>query len=151
MIYLESFERYLIVVVGSREQAHVIHNKVIRQHQSLLRKRQRLHTHYKTTQNKSRNTLSSRLSFSESSPTIVLLCLGALKHWLLFSNKWTILTVKASMFHLLCIILSETLCDKNAEAAENGHIFKLVSVFQCSLTHRVACAANQAVIIKAAF
>jgi hypothetical protein len=34
------------------------------------------------------------------------------------------------MFHLLCIILSETCCGKNAEAAENCYIFfQLVSVF----------------------
>jgi hypothetical protein len=58
-----------------------------------------------------------------SSSTIVLFCLGAPKHCLLLSYRWSMLTVKASMFHLQCIILSETCCDKNAEAAENCHIF----------------------------
>jgi hypothetical protein len=33
------------------------------------------------------------------------------------------LTVKASLFHFQCIILSETCSGKNAEAAENNHIF----------------------------
>jgi hypothetical protein len=47
------------------------------------------------------------------------------------------LTVEASMFHLQSIILSETFCGKNAEAAENGHIFQLVSVFQCSVTLQI--------------
>jgi hypothetical protein len=79
-----------------------------------------------------------------------LFCLGALKPWLLLSYRWTILAAKASMVYLQCIILSETLCDKNAEAAENGCIFQLVSVFEFSLTHaRVECAAHQAVMIKA--
>jgi hypothetical protein len=54
---------------------------------------------------------------------------GAPKPWLLVSYKWTMLPVKASMFLLQCIILSETHCGKNAEAAENGHIFQLLSVF----------------------
>jgi hypothetical protein len=44
------------------------------------------------------------------------------------------LTVKASMFHLLCIILSETCCGKNAEAAENGKIFQIISIFN-TLSH----------------
>jgi hypothetical protein len=32
-------------------------------------------------------------------------------------------TVKASKFHLQCVIMSENCCDRNAEAAENGHFF----------------------------
>jgi hypothetical protein len=60
------------------------------------------------------------------------------------------LTVKASMFYLQCIVLSETCCCKNAEAAENGQIFHFLSVFQHSVTHlRVAFEAHQAVTIKA--
>jgi hypothetical protein len=43
-------------------------------------------------------------------------------------------TVTASMFHVQCIILSETFCGKNAEAAENWYIFQLLSVFQRSVT-----------------
>jgi hypothetical protein len=39
------------------------------------------------------------------------------------------------MFHLQSIILSEICCGKNAEAAENGHIFKLLSVFNAQ-SHR---------------
>jgi hypothetical protein len=70
--------------------------------------------------------------------------------WLLLSYQWKMLTVKTSMFLLQRIILSETCCGRNAEAAENGHIlFKLVSVFQSSLTHsRVAHATHQAGAIK---
>jgi hypothetical protein len=53
------------------------------------------------------------------------------------------------MFPLQCIILSEKCCGKNAEAAETGQFFQLVSVFQCTLTHsRAAHAAHQAVTIK---
>jgi hypothetical protein len=44
------------------------------------------------------------------------------------------LTVEASMFHLQSIILSETFCGKNAEAAENRHIFQFLSVFN-ALSH----------------
>jgi hypothetical protein len=39
------------------------------------------------------------------------------------------LTVEASMIHLQSIILSETFCGKNAEAAENHIIFQILSVF----------------------
>lgn len=54
------------------------------------------------------------------------------------------------MFRLECIILSDTCCGKNAEAAENGLIFQLVSGFQRSVTHSgVARAARQAVTVKA--
>jgi hypothetical protein len=42
------------------------------------------------------------------------------------------LTVKASMFHLHRIILSETCYGKNAEAAEKGHIF---NTFFNALSH----------------
>jgi hypothetical protein len=60
------------------------------------------------------------------------------------------LTVKASILHLQSIILSETCCGKNADAAENGHIFQLLSLFQHSVTlSRVEHAARQAVTIKA--
>jgi hypothetical protein len=60
------------------------------------------------------------------------------------------LAVKASMVHLQCIILSEICCSKNAEAAENCHIFQLESIFQRSVTHSiVACAAHQAITSKA--
>jgi hypothetical protein len=52
------------------------------------------------------------------------------------------------MFRLLCVILSETCCGKNAAAAEN--MFQLVRVFQRSVTHsRVARTAHQAATIKA--
>jgi hypothetical protein len=52
------------------------------------------------------------------------------------------------VFLLQCIFLLETCCSKNAEAAENGHIF-FVSVFQHYVTHfRGAFAAHQAVTIK---
>jgi hypothetical protein len=54
------------------------------------------------------------------------------------------------MVHFQCIIWSEMCCGKNAEAAENGHIFQLLVIFQRSVTHfRVARAARQAVAIKA--
>jgi hypothetical protein len=54
------------------------------------------------------------------------------------------------MFHLQCIILSETCCGKNAGAAKISHIFQTMSVFQCFVTlYRVALAAHQAVVIKA--
>jgi hypothetical protein len=53
----------------------------------------------------------------------MLFCPGAPKPWFFVSYQWTMLTVKALMFLLLCIILSETRCRKNAEAAENGQIF----------------------------
>jgi hypothetical protein len=60
------------------------------------------------------------------------------------------LTVKASMFHLQCIFFSEICCGKNTEATENGIIFQLLSIFQCSLTHsRVVRGAHQAFAIKA--
>jgi hypothetical protein len=39
------------------------------------------------------------------------------------------LKVKDSMIYLQCITFSETCSRKNAEAAENGHIFHFVSVF----------------------
>jgi hypothetical protein len=71
--------------------------------------------------------LSKRLSFSR--PTTMLFGPDAPKPWLLVSYLWTILPVKASMFLLQCIILSETRCGKNAEAAENGYICQLLSVF----------------------
>jgi hypothetical protein len=58
------------------------------------------------------------------------------------------LTFKASMFYLQCIILSETCYGKNAEAAENSHPLQL-GAFQCSVTpSRVECGAHQAVAIK---
>jgi hypothetical protein len=53
--------------------------------------------------------------------------------------------VSLSVHHLVRNLLWQ-----NAEAAENGHIFQLLSVFQRSVTHsRVARAARQAVAIKA--
>jgi hypothetical protein len=58
-------------------------------------------------------------------PTIVLFCPGASKPWLLLNYQWTMLTDKASMVHLQCFFLLET-CSKNAEAAENCHIFQFV-------------------------
>jgi hypothetical protein len=76
-------------------------------------------------------------------------CPGAPKPWLLLCYQWTVLTVKISMFRLQCIIMSETCCSKNAEAAENGQIFHFSSVCQRSLLHsRVALEAHQAVTIK---
>jgi hypothetical protein len=39
------------------------------------------------------------------------------------------------MFHLQSIILSEIICGKNAEAAENRQIFPFLSVFQRFGTH----------------
>jgi hypothetical protein len=58
--------------------------------------------------------------------------------------------VKASMIHLQCIIFSETCYGKNAEAAENGHIFHFVNVLQRSVIHfRIAQTAHQAVTIMA--
>jgi hypothetical protein len=60
------------------------------------------------------------------------------------------LTVKASIFHFLCIIVSETCCGKNAEAAKISQISQLMSILQRFVTKsRVACAAHQAVTIKA--
>jgi hypothetical protein len=60
------------------------------------------------------------------------------------------LTVEALTFYLQSIILSETFCGKNAEAAGNGHILQLLGVFQRSVTHsRVECGAHQAVAVKA--
>jgi hypothetical protein len=53
-------------------------------------------------------------------PTIVLFGPDASKPWLLLNYQWTRLTVDAAMFHLQSIILSETFCGKNAEAAEKG-------------------------------
>jgi hypothetical protein len=42
--------------------------------------------------------------------------------------------------------LPKTSCGKNAAAAENGHIFQLLSIFHRSVTHsRVARAAHQPV------
>jgi hypothetical protein len=62
------------------------------------------------------------------------------------------LTVKAWMVHLQCIFLTET-CDNNAEAAENGHIFQFMSVFQRSVTHskvaRASCC-NQGLLFVCA-
>jgi hypothetical protein len=60
---------------------------------------------------------------------------GAPMPWLLLSYQWKMLTVKASMFHLQCIVLSEIYCGKNAEAAENGHIFQPMNIFQHSVTY----------------
>jgi hypothetical protein len=92
--------------------------------------------------------VSRRLSFGL--PTIMLFCPGAPKPGLLLSYQWPTLTVKTSMFHLQCIVLSKTCCSKNAEAAENGHAFYFLSVFQRSVTHsRAAREAHQAVTIKA--
>jgi hypothetical protein len=97
---------------------------------------------------KSRNTMSRRLTFCL--PTIMLFCSGAPKPWLVLSYQWTMLTVETSMFHLQCIFLSEICCSKKKKAAENGHIFHFLSVFQRSVTHsRVALEAHQAVTIKA--
>jgi hypothetical protein len=60
------------------------------------------------------------------------------------------LSVKASMFHLQCIFFLKTLWNKNAEAAENDHIFQFMIIFQRSVTHfRDALAAHKAVTIKA--
>jgi hypothetical protein len=60
-------------------------------------------------------------------------------------------TGKAFMLHFQCIILPKTCCGKNAEAAENGLICQLLSIFQRSVTHgsRAAQAAHQANTIKA--
>jgi hypothetical protein len=58
-----------------------------------------------------------------------------------------VLKVKASMFDLQSIFLSETCCGKLPEAAENCHIFHLVSVFRRSVTHfRVAITTHQAMV-----
>jgi hypothetical protein len=65
-----------------------------------------------TTQNRSRNTLSSRLSVFR--PTIVLFSPGASKPWLVLSHYWIQLTVKTSMFYLQRTILSEICCGTNA-------------------------------------
>jgi hypothetical protein len=92
--------------------------------------------------------VSSRLSFCL--PTIVLFCPGAPKPWVLLSYQWTMFTVKTSMFHLQCIFVLETLYNKNVEAAENGHIFQFMIIFQCSVTHfRDTLATHKAVTIKA--
>jgi hypothetical protein len=61
-----------------------------------------------TTKKWSKNTLPNRPSFCCS--TTVLFKTGAPKPWLLLSYQRTMLAVKASMFHLPCIILSETFC-----------------------------------------
>jgi hypothetical protein len=54
------------------------------------------------------------------------------------------------MFLLQNIMLSETFCGKNAEAAENGHIFQLLNVFERFVTYsRVERGSHQAVVIKA--
>jgi hypothetical protein len=54
------------------------------------------------------------------------------------------------MFHSQRIILSETCCGKKAEAAENGHIFQLLSVLQRAVIHsRVERGEHQAVAIMA--
>jgi hypothetical protein len=72
---------------------------------------------------------------------------GAHKPW---QYQWTTLTAEASMFHFQSIFFSKTFCGKNAEAAENLHIFQLLSVFQCSITHsRLQREAHQAIAIKA--
>jgi hypothetical protein len=58
------------------------------------------------------------------------------------------LTVEASIFHFLCIILSETCCGKNAEATKISQISQLMTVFQRFVTKsRIACAAHQAITI----
>jgi hypothetical protein len=81
--------------------------------------------------------------------TILLFCSGAHKPWLSFSYQWTMVIVKASMVHLQCIFVLETWNGKNAEAAENCHIFQFVSGFHCSVTDsRAALATHQAVTIK---
>jgi hypothetical protein len=67
----------------------------------------------------------------------VLFCPGALKPWLLLSYQWTMTR------HLQCVILSETCCGKNAEAAENS-----LERFSTLTNSRVACTAHQAVSIK---
>jgi hypothetical protein len=55
-------------------------------------------------------------------------------------------TVKSSIFHLQCVILSETVLGKNAEVAKNSNIFQLFGLFQCSVTRsRVAHAEHQAI------
>jgi hypothetical protein len=88
--------------------------------------------------------------FSFCLPTTVLCCLGAPQPWLSLSCQWIKLTVKALMLHLQCVILSETCCGKNAEAAENCHIFQLVIVFQCFVTTSIfAQTAHQAATIMA--
>jgi hypothetical protein len=97
---------------------------------------------------KSQGTLSSRLSFCL--PAILLFCPGAPKPWLLLSYQRTMLTVKALMFHLQCIFVFKTLCNKNVEAAESGHIFQFMIIFQRSVTHlRDSLAAHKAVTTKA--
>jgi hypothetical protein len=56
------------------------------------------------------------------------------------------LTVKASIIHLQCVILSETGCGKSVEAANNRNILQLLSLIQRSVTRsRVARAAHQAI------
>jgi hypothetical protein len=97
---------------------------------------------------KRQGTLSIRLNFY--CPTIMLICPGAPTPWLWLSYQWTMLTVKTSMFHFQCIILSKTCWDKTAEAAVNSHMCQLLSVFQRSVTQsRVTLAAHQAVRVKA--
>jgi hypothetical protein len=95
----------------------------------------------------SRNTLSSRLSFVvQSSCLTSCFVLVHPKSWFSSRYQWTMLSVKAFVFHLQCIILSKASFGKNAEAAENGHICQLLSVFQRSVTYsRFAHAAHQAV------
>jgi hypothetical protein len=54
------------------------------------------------------------------------------------------------MFHLLCIIFVRNFLWKNAEAAKISQISEQMSVFQRFVAKsRVACAAHQAVTIKA--
>jgi hypothetical protein len=56
------------------------------------------------------------------------------------------LTAKASVFHLRCVILTQTYCGKNADSSDNGQFFQLLSVFQGSVTRsRIASAAHQAI------
>jgi hypothetical protein len=53
------------------------------------------------------------------------------------------LTVNASMLYLQCIILSDTCCGKNAEAAaENGHLSTLARFFKALSHTQFALAAH---------
>jgi hypothetical protein len=107
-----------------------------------------------TDQKRSRQTYATKKSQGtlcpQGSVSVMVFCPDAPKPWLLLSYQWTMFFKHASMFHLQCIFLSETCCSKNAEAAESGHIFPFVDVFQWSVTQsRVAFAAHLAVTIKA--
>jgi hypothetical protein len=83
---------------------------------------------------KSQGTLYSSLSFCR--PTIVMFCPGAPEPWFLLNYQLTMLTIKASMVHLQCIIFSETCSGKNAEAAENGHICHFVALSSTPELHK---------------